>query len=92
MFLSIITQGNILQKTISNAKNLETKQLVFQDIEYSTFFGRCNFDWAMGIAVDNKGSAYITGFTRSFRFPTKNPYDKTYNFGGDAFIAKLEKH
>jgi len=36
---------------------------------YSTFLGGANNDVANGIAVDNNGAAYITGWTISTDFP-----------------------
>ncbi len=89
LFLTIISQAKILQQNLSCVEIIETKSLKSQDIEYSTFIGRCGLDWSMGLAVDNQGCTYITGSTRSFRFPIKNAYDKSYNFGGDVFITKL---
>ncbi len=44
---------------------------------------------ARGIAVDAKGSAYITGGTEWSLFPTVNPYQATYGGGEDAFVTKL---
>ena len=42
-------------------------------LEYATYVGGGDFDNALGIAVDAAGSAYITGWTGSLDFPTKNP-------------------
>ena len=36
---------------------------------YSTFLGSTNNDVANGIAVDNAGAAYVTGWTTSTNFP-----------------------
>jgi hypothetical protein len=55
---------------------------------YSTYLGGSNSDYGQGIAVDSLGNAYVTGYTRSTDFPTKNPLQA--NGGGwDAFVAKL---
>ncbi len=57
---------------------------------YSTYLGGKLGDLAYGIAVDAAGSAYVTGYTHSTDFPTKNPFQA--NFGGgdvDAFVTKL---
>src|SRR5262249_49160060 len=37
---------------------------------YSTYFGGSADDWAMAIAVDSSGNAYITGASTSVNFPT----------------------
>jgi hypothetical protein len=44
--------------------------------------------------VDSAGQAYVTGFTNSTDFPTKNPFQPAIGGGGtppalDAFMAKL---
>ncbi|MCA1032798.1 SBBP repeat-containing protein [Bacillus timonensis] len=58
-------------------------------IVYSTFLGGNAFDQGHRIAVDNAGSVYVTGFTSSSDFPTKNAIDPTYNGGVDAFVVKI---
>jgi hypothetical protein len=58
---------------------------------YSTYLGGSGFDGGNGIAVDSAGDAYVTGWTGSSDFPTKNPLQR--KFGGsyfDAFVAKLD--
>jgi hypothetical protein len=58
---------------------------------YSTFLGGSSFDNGNGIAVDSTSKVYIAGHTESIAFPTKNPYDATYNGGaGDVFVIKLD--
>jgi hypothetical protein len=56
---------------------------------YSTYLGENGNDYGCGIAIDNNGSAYVTGDTNSTDFPTKNPYQGTLNGWGDAFVTKL---
>jgi hypothetical protein len=61
---------------------------------YSTFLGGSPGDGAAekayGVAADNSGNAYLTGYTRSSDFPIKGAYQATYGGGpGDAFVTKL---
>lgn len=59
-------------------------------LNYATFLGGLADEWGYGIAVDNTGSAYVTGKTDSTDFPTKpGAFDTTYNGGNfDAFVAR----
>ncbi len=59
-------------------------------LDYSTYLGAPAYDCGEGIAVDGSGCAYVTGWTSSSSFPTRNAYDTGFNGGGfDAFVAKL---
>jgi uncharacterized protein (TIGR03437 family) len=66
-------------------------------LSYSTYLGGNAADQGMGIAADSAGNAYVTGFTDSSNFPTKNPYQGALPSGGncapinckDAFVTKL---
>jgi len=89
LILTIIPQANTLKIPLPSIKIIEKKLLICSDMEYGTFIGGCGFDWGMGITVDNQGCAYVTGLTRSIGFPTKNPYDRSYNLFGDVFVTKL---
>ena len=61
---------------------------------YSTYLGggqiiNATDDWGEGIAVDNAGSAYVTGYTYAPDFPvTPGAYD-TSRAGLDAFVTKF---
>ncbi len=57
---------------------------------YSTYLGGSGGESGNGIAVDASGNAYVTGFTNSANFPTKNPFQAALGGGGDAFVAKLD--
>jgi hypothetical protein len=56
---------------------------------YSTYLGGSDFDYGFGIAVDINGSAYVTGYTFSINFPTKDPYQGTIKGSCDIFVTKL---
>lgn len=58
---------------------------------YATYLGGNLLDEGYAIAVDNIGSAHVTGDTRSNNFPvTSSAFDTTFNGGDyDAFVVKL---
>jgi hypothetical protein len=58
-------------------------------LSYSTYLGGVNNDLAQGIAVDSSRAAYVTGFTESADFPTKNAFQDKKNGNDAAFIAKF---
>ena len=62
---------------------------------YSTYLGGSHDytyaylnDVATGIAIDASGIAYVTGYTNSIDFPTKNQYQTQQSYR-DAFVTKL---
>ncbi|MDQ1350257.1 MAG: hypothetical protein QG657_558, partial [Acidobacteriota bacterium] len=55
---------------------------------YSTLLGGTNSDSCLDIAVDDNNRAYVTGWTYSKNFPTKNQY-QTYRGLSDTFVAKI---
>ena len=55
---------------------------------YSTYLGGGDVDRGYGIAVDNSGCAYVTGYTFSSDFPTQNAYQLDQE-STDAFVTKL---
>lgn len=62
-------------------------------IIYSTYLGGSAPDVAKAIAVDAAGNAYVTGFSASANFPTRNPIQPGLRGGvvskSDAFSLKL---
>lgn len=60
-----------------------------QTLQYCTYIGGSSGENGDRIVVDNDGCAYITGDTWSYDFPTQNPYDGSFNSGGDVFVLKL---
>jgi hypothetical protein len=57
---------------------------------YSTYLGGDGQDNGSSIAVDSAGNAYITGFTGSDNFPTRNAMQPAKNGPFNAFVAKLD--
>src|SRR4029453_5468751 len=60
---------------------------------YSTYLGGSagGEEYALGLAVDSTGHAYVTGPTQSTDFPVRNPIQGTRLSSNEAaFITKLE--
>ncbi len=60
-------------------------------LAYSTYIGGTGTDGAFGVAIDSNGNCYVTGFTTSANFPTKNPIQKSLAGGVDTFVLKLNR-
>jgi uncharacterized protein (TIGR03437 family) len=60
-------------------------------IVYSTYLGGSQDDLAFGnIVVDGGGTAYVSGYTASPNFPSRNPIQSSYGGGKyDAFVARI---
>jgi len=52
--------------------------------------GGVNYDYAKGIAIDNFGKTYLTGYTESNNFPTRNPLQPANGGYKDAFVAVID--
>jgi hypothetical protein len=62
-------------------------------LEYSSYLGAggFSFDGANGIAVDDEGSAYVTGFAGGGTFPTTpGVHDASHNGRNDVYVTKFD--
>ena len=67
------------------------------DLIFSTFLGGYGTDYILGMTVDDAGYIYVTGYTDSINFPTKNPIQVLWGFLrnpygwwiSDAFVSKI---
>jgi hypothetical protein len=59
------------------------------NLMWNTFLGGEKLDKGCGIAVDEQDNAYVTGFARSYAFPTLNAYDSSHNGYSDVFVSKF---
>ena len=57
---------------------------------FSTYLGGGAIDAAYGIALDAQTNVYVTGYTLSTNFPTRNTARTNQNGNGDVFIAKFD--
>jgi hypothetical protein len=58
-------------------------------LEYATFLGGTDYEWASDIAIDSTGAAYVTGTTKSTDFPVLNPFQAGAGDLMDVFVAKI---
>jgi hypothetical protein len=57
---------------------------------YSTYLGGSGSDTGRDIAVDEKGTAYVTGNTNSLNFPTTpGAFQTGIAASDDAFVVKI---
>ncbi len=60
-------------------------------LAYLTYLGGTESDFAVGLAIDKDGNAYVTGETNSSEFPTANALQAARSgFASDAFVTKLD--
>jgi hypothetical protein len=83
---------NPFQSRQANADVFVTRLSVSgNSLIYSTYLGGADSEQGNAIAIDNNGSAYITGYTSSSNYPTQNPFQTyigtAHNY--DVFVTKL---
>ena len=88
------TTSNAYQTAIAGSGDAFVSKLSADGstLVYSTFLGGSGYDGGRGIALDTKGNAYVTGYTRSTAFPiTVGALQTGLNGTEDAFVTKLNK-
>ena len=68
---------------------MDTTRKGIASLVYSTFLGGWSSDRGYGITADENGSVYVTGYTKSSDFPTKDQY-QTYQRYADGFVTKID--
>lgn len=59
-------------------------------LEFSTYLGGANDDYAQGLALDTEGNIYVGGYTYSNDFPTTPGAYRMYSYGNsDNFVSKI---
>ncbi|MEW5987591.1 MAG: pectin acetylesterase-family hydrolase, partial [Chloroflexota bacterium] len=58
-------------------------------LQYATYLGGSQFDWATSVALDGGGQAYAAGFADSADLPTANGLQTVIGGQHDAFLVKL---
>jgi hypothetical protein len=61
-----------------------------QQFVYVNYLAGSGDDRGQGIAVDTAGNAYVTGYTTSTNFFTKNAWQNANAGGEDAFVAEIK--
>ncbi len=58
-------------------------------LNWSTYLGGGDDDWANSVALDGSGGIYVAGSSFSTDFPTENPFQPNNAGNGDALLFKL---
>ncbi len=59
-------------------------------LAYSSYLGGNAGDMIKGLAADDSGNAYVTGYTYASNFPVKNGYQTTNQGSADVFATKID--
>jgi hypothetical protein len=86
-----ISSSNVFQPTLGGKTDAFVAKLdpSGAHLLYSSFLGGSDYDYGLGIALDQFGNAYVTGSTQSTDFPTVKPIQSGNAGNGDAFVAKV---
>ncbi len=60
-----------------------------QNLVYSTYLGGTERDYGHGVAVDDSGNTYLTGFTNSSDFPIAHAVQPQHAGAEDIFVTKI---
>ncbi len=83
-------QGAIIGYNYSAfVSRLDTNRAGDASLIYSTYLGGSYQDEGRGIAADQNGNAYVTGWTTSWDFPTRKQF-QPHIYGLDAFVSRID--
>lgn len=85
----VIESGTVVRFKL-NAYDKDKTVVIDPVLTYSSFLGGGVSDGGEDIAVDRAGNIYVTGFTFSPNFPTKNALQNSAG-ASDIFITKIDK-
>jgi len=86
-----ISSSNVFQPTFGGKTDAFVAKLdpSGSHLLYSSYLGGSDVDYGLGIALDQFGNTYVTGYTQSTDFPTVNPIQSGNAGSGDAFVAEV---
>jgi hypothetical protein len=58
-------------------------------LDFSTYLGGSGSEQGRGVAVDGDGNVYVTGYTQSGDFPTRNALDTSLGGTQDVFVTQI---
>jgi hypothetical protein len=70
--------------------NPDDSLVIDPGLVWSSFLGGTFLDSVNGIAVNDSGKVFLTGWTESSDFPTKDGFDETFNGSTDIFVACMD--
>jgi len=82
---------NPIQGSLKGTQNLFIAEFNSTGILiFSTYFGGSGTDYAVDLALDTNGQAYIVGATSSTNFPLLNPLEGSLTGPTSAFLVKID--
>ncbi len=83
---------NAFQATKAGSHNVFVTKLnpTGTALVFSTYLGGSSHDTGGGIGTDSAGNVYVTGYTLSLNFPTKNPMQAHSAGNWDAFVTEFD--
>ncbi len=84
--------ANAFQSQIAGSQNIFITKFnpSGTSLIYSTYLGGKDTDSCEGVALDSSGDAYVTGFTNSPNFPTKNAIQGSRKGVQNIFLSELD--
>jgi hypothetical protein len=86
----VILDDSVVGFRISGSYDPNLPLTIDPVLSYSSYFGGTGDDWGGGVAVDDAGNIYLTGWTYSEDFPTESAHQGIKAGTVDIFISKLD--